>query len=594
MQPLPAIELIGFLNWVDLYRAELLPHNQTIEEFFLDRKNEEYAEYLAARYICENHPKEYPNTDGGEFECWLDTVLANIKIECMEEYKKERPSSFCQHSRSMGFSVDKSLSNILPKMLDRIVHSIRHEFATMSRFIFDSIPITSRTIIDSIRINLSSGYDKAFENYLSKLDGTSAKAIKGFLSFFLEQAEPNTKNDNIPVAVVKKYIREYVDDCFFNRHLSESKKQELRSTLERAFFDGEQSSSIYFTRITSVRKTSDRYLERRSRYKCVFLSEGPEFYLLVEEHWKTLNEYSGDYLDIFYNPDELLIKGYQTAEKLDIRGSVDKYPSIFLWTTSIKEGRMIPVGQLQCDDLLSLVKFIVDDIARKISFEDVVQSAITNVEKMVQVSTGSELLQKKLLDSLHLACMQLQSNKVVFGSAAENQRNTQIRDLLGNLLCSPIDINSREYQFSVLDQSLQGLSGTGKTFGELDLLIKLDHYPYAIIEGINIQSGGGGNHWKRTVLDEHIRRLGNYDQNGLKRNIILIYSNSDNYKQFYESLMNSLKTSRSYYRINGERIFDIQDMSNEFENETANVRVIKSIYLYTGLERELFIFVVRF
>ena len=254
---------------------------------------------------------------------------------------------------------------------------------------------------------------------------------------------------------------------------------------------------------------------------------------------------------------------------------------------------MIPVGQLQCDDLLSIVKLLVDDIARKISFEDVVQSAITNVEKMIQISTGAESLQKNLLDSLHLACLQLQSNKVVFGSATENQRNTQIRDLLGNLLCAPIQTNSQQYQFSVLDQTLQGLSSAGKTYGELDLLVKLDNYPYAIIEGLNIQSDKNGKHWNRTTLDEHIRRLGNYDQNGLKRNIVLIYSNTDDFAQFYESLLNSLKTSSSHYKINGQRIFEIQDISNEFENEMSNVRIIASKYNYNGLERSLFIFAVR-
>lgn len=68
MQPLPAIELIRFFDWVDLNRCELIPNNITIEEIFLNRENEDKAQYLAKRYIADNPQKVYPDTDEGRFE----------------------------------------------------------------------------------------------------------------------------------------------------------------------------------------------------------------------------------------------------------------------------------------------------------------------------------------------------------------------------------------------------------------------------------------------------------------------------------------------------------------------------------------------
>lgn len=589
MQPLPAIELIGFLNWVDLNRTELLPAHQTIEEFFLNQKNKDSAKKLASRYLAENPPKEYPNTNEGRYEKWVDMILAKLKLECIKKFRKSSNRVFWWRAIDGADYNERMYHEVMETMRDFFLKNL-NEFGTPRNLITP----TSDKIIDDIRNVLSFGFGNEVEDYLADLDGTSAKAVKAFLRYFLQHAGPSEKNDNIPVSVINKYIQEYVDDSFFVYHLSASKKIELKDTLERAFWGNNQIDTDYFARLTSVKRSADRYWDRRVRYKCVFLAEGPEFYRLVEDNWKTLNDYSGDYLDIFYNPDELLMKGYQVAEKLEIRSQVNEYPSIFLWHTSLNEGRAIPVGGLQLDDLLSVIKIIIEDIAKKSSFDTVVQNTLANIEKIKLISEDSEVLQRTFIDNLYLSCLQIQSNPVVFGKANENLRNTQIRDLLGNLLSSPVETNSQRFQFSVLDQTLQGASRTGKTFGEIDLLVKLDQYPYAIIEALNIQSDKNGQHWNRTTLDEHIRRIGKYDQNGLKRNVVLIYANSDNFEQFYASLINSLLTSTSHYMINGCRIDEIRDITDELPNHTANTRVIRSRYYVNGIERTLFLFTVRF
>ena len=586
MQLLPTIELIGFLDWVDLNRTELLPGNQTIEEFFLNSKNNEYAHKIASRYLSENPPPKYPDTNVGKYEKWLDVVLKSVKIDCIKKFRHKGYDKFrCESNDEIYYEIVRDTINELHlKYLDEMV--MLHNSITLTP--------TADKIIEDINATLSFGFGNMIEDYLANLDGTSANAVKGFLRFFIRETQINMKNDNIPLSVIGKYIQKYVDDCFFNRRLSEAKRIELKNILIRAFGEDDHVCSNYFVRLTSINSYADRYWERRVRYKCVFLAEDTEFYRLVENNWRFLNNYSGDYLDIFYNPDELLMKGYQLAEKLDIRGSVDQYPSIFLWHTSLLEGKAIPVGGLQLDELLSIIKIIIEDIARKSSFDDVVQNALKNIEKIKQIAVGSEVLQEKFLNNLYRSCLQLQSNKVIFGKAQENQRNTQIRDLLSNLLSSPIEINSKQFQFFIQDQTLQGLSSKGKTFGEIDLLVTLNRYPYAIIEALNIQSDQDGKHWNRSTLDEHISRIGKYDQNGLKRNFVMIYSNSDNFEKFYESLLHSLLTSTKHYKINDCRIDEIRDISDVFLNSTANTRVICSRYFVNGIERTLFFFVVKF
>ena len=579
MQPLPNMELLGFLNWIDIHRQAFLPVNQTIEEIILDN-NKEKAKMLASQYLQEIPEKQYPNSDDGHLEIVLDRLLGNIKWKCMTKYRREKDGlNYGWDSTHPECFIDSEFIGIANECIRN-----KDSLSTIKQAV-----VTPDNLINSIRNLLEYEQNSEVEKYLAELDGSSAKAVKDFLLFFSCDIAIKTYNNNVPVSVITRFIRQYVEKSYFDKGLSESQMISLQKTLERAFFDN--FNSMYFQRITSMPRTAIRYLERQARYKCVFLADGQEFYDLVEKNWETLNEYSGDYLDIFYTPEELLVKGYQTADKLNIRTLVNEYPCIFLWHTSILQGKAVSVDGLLDEDLLLFVKLLTDDIARELSFEEIIRNGKFNIHRLKETVSIFAIAEKTFLDCLYLACTQLQANPSLFSNATENQRNTQIRDLLGNLLLVPIPVDSQSVNFTVLDQTLHGLSHTGKSAGEIDLLVKLDMRPFSIIEALNIVSEKNGTQWNRSYLKEHIWRLGNYDQNGLRRNIILIYADTDSFSGFYRSLLDSLNVGRPEYRIVGNRIYDVKDVSSQFGN-SVSLRVAKTVYKNNGLDCILYFFVV--
>lgn len=320
----------------------------------------------------------------------------------------------------------------------------------------------------------------------------------------------------------------------------------------------------------------------------MFLAQSSEFYDLVEKYWQELNDYTGDFLDVFYNPNELLVKGYRTADALGIRQRIIRYPCIYLWHASFGEGEEIPVGSIggRVNDVFSLVKMIVDDIARGCSFKEVAGNARSNVKKQSAAAQASKTVEKEFLNLLHRACADLQAAPDMYGDASENQRNTQVRTILDSLFYRPYVLDGREYEFAALDETRRGISQGGKTAGELDIFVKLDRQPYAIIEALNLDGGKSGFGWSKGYLANHVTRLGLYDANGLRRHAILAYVKTGNYERFCESFLTSLRNS-SRYAVKKNRIYGIEDISDRFE-DYANIRVIEAKYPYNGLERSLY------
>lgn len=577
MQPLPDITLIGFLDWMDVNRNAHIPPDQTLEEFVLDYGNRKEMERLAKRYL-----NRYPATPEGRLERDLDMALAAAKRACMQQFQQD--AQWLSNPNAYEYFVERYLipasqSAVERSLLDNLeLHRVVHD-------------VSPRALVSSIQNKLEWEQSSQVEEYISSLDGTSARAVREFIGFLKQQTDASDENDNIPASVIRKLIRQYADKRYFADGLTLSERDKLRSTLERAFFD-DRSKSPYFKRITSMRGTSVRYYDRTARFKCVFLAEGREFYELVKSHWLELNDYTGNHLDVFYDPDELLVKGCREADKLSVRGRVTSYPSIYLWHASLKEGQGIPVGPISdcVDDILSLVKTVVDDIADGTSFEDVVVNARLRVERYDRVAHESQKVEAQFLDSLSHSCAQLQANPDVYGSATENQRNTQIRDLLSALFLRPFELNGRSFQFGVLDQTLRGRSRSGKSAGELDLLVTLNGLSYAVIEGLNIPSTKEGIHWNRTYLKEHVRRLGGYDHNGLRRNVILVYASSDDMDGFFRSLLNEILNCKGY-SVKDDALYDIMDATDSL-CDLANMRVVSAKYHYNGTERSLYFFVV--
>lgn len=134
------------------------------------------------------------------------------------------------------------------------------------------------------------------------------------------------------------------------------------------------------------------------------------------------------------------------------------------------------------------------------------------------------------IDKLFLACVKLQRNPL-FNDASEDQRNDFIRDIL----------ETSGYQ--VKDQTRQGLSGTGVSTGEVDLLVQNNELPLCIVEALNLSS------LNKNYLNLHLDKLYNYDTSGNKFNVILSYVSIGDFGVFWDRYRTHIKNHLFPYQL---------------------------------------------
>ncbi len=140
---------------------------------------------------------------------------------------------------------------------------------------------------------------------------------------------------------------------------------------------------------------------------------------------------------------------------------------------------------------------------------------------MAKPLDGEKTLRPKrsLKEALITCCQQLQG-RAMSTKDDENSRNDWIAQLLD------------KDGFRVKDQTRWGRSATGKSPGEIDIKIENEHgEAEAIIEAFNLKC------LDRTVVENHLIKLFNYDSSGLKTNFILVYSESNDFQGLWEKYL---------------------------------------------------------
>ena len=139
---------------------------------------------------------------------------------------------------------------------------------------------------------------------------------------------------------------------------------------------------------------------------------------------------------------------------------------------------------------------------------DEILGTLKNPEKLSEVDLDSTMA--SLLDSLMDALHKLQGNAAYY-DANEDTCNSYIRDLL----------EMRGY--SCKDQTFHGISKTGKSYGELDILIrdKDRDVSLSIYEAIKLQ--GFGKVEQDRLMEHLIRLLDNYNPEGFKNLFLTSY-----------------------------------------------------------------------
>lgn len=153
-----------------------------------------------------------------------------------------------------------------------------------------------------------------------------------------------------------------------------------------------------------------------------------------------------------------------------------------------------------------------------------------------------------LLNSIIMACVKLQGNHI-YRTASEDDRNGYIKDLLQTV------------GFSTKDQTRWGVSNTGKSAGEVDILIENNNYPYSVIEALNLAS------LDSKYLNLHIDKIFKYDTTGLTNNFIISYVTAKDFKTFCEKYKKHIREHKYQYEL------DTVDDSIDNEFAFAEIKV---------------------
>lgn len=134
-------------------------------------------------------------------------------------------------------------------------------------------------------------------------------------------------------------------------------------------------------------------------------------------------------------------------------------------------------------------------------------------------------------------------------SGEENDLNDALRDSLDLL-------------YSVNDQTRRGISQSGTGAGEIDLLIRREGLPFAIIEALRLRS------LEREYLNTHINKaLTNYNQAGCPHSFIVVYAQVNDFADFWNKLLEHVKNYQFPYPT--------EEALSECDVEQTEVRVAK-------------------
>lgn len=130
---------------------------------------------------------------------------------------------------------------------------------------------------------------------------------------------------------------------------------------------------------------------------------------------------------------------------------------------------------------------------------------------------------------------------------------------------------------------------TGKAIvnaGEVDIMIRKENgTPISIIEAFRLKSCGPDN----SIISSHLNKLlHDYDSAGLKRNFVLVYAESENYKELWDKYIlyiNDLNLKKGFLGKNKLKSFI--DTMDEYCKVT-DIRIGKAVHEREGIEVEVF------
>ena len=178
------------------------------------------------------------------------------------------------------------------------------------------------------------------------------------------------------------------------------------------------------------------------------------------------------------------------------------------------------------------------------------------VMKVFRLSEGTSLLSdeleseqiKKFIDVLYKICIKLQGNSTYI-NVKEDVRNDYIRDML-----------DRE-EYVIKDQTRRGLSASGVSSGEIDILVEKDNFPFTIIEALILK------YLDKDYLGKHLDKIFTYDTTGNLFNVCLVYAECKEFASFWERYCDFVKQHEYPYPLSSSDV----NINQEYVGSEINI-----------------------
>ena len=162
-----------------------------------------------------------------------------------------------------------------------------------------------------------------------------------------------------------------------------------------------------------------------------------------------------------------------------------------------------------------------------------------------KVYNPNDFSEEDLLGDIRVSCERIQANKKYkYTDCLEDEFNDAMRNML-------------KMKYIVSDQTRRGESASGKSAGEVDLLIEKNNLSFSIIEALKLDCVN------KQYISEHIDKIFGYDTIGNHRNYIISYVKSKNFQSFW----------KDYYEFVKNYSYPIEFVSiDEIENNFTELK----------------------
>jgi len=261
------------------------------------------------------------------------------------------------------------------------------------------------------------------------------------------------------------------------------------------------------------------------------------------------------------------------SEIKKLANTVDDYGYILNGVSETNDKYIIN-GLSRCIIIKNTVKKALEklSIEPEVEYDEIIINGKTiYVIKVYRIMEGTSLLTdeldstpiKEFVDNIYRICVKLQGNSKYI-AASEDERNDYIRDML-----------DRE-DYVVKDQTRRGLSASGQSSGEIDILVEKGNIPFTVIEALILKF------LDKEYLGKHLDKIYTYDTNGNQFNVCLVYAEVKNFASFWEKYCEFVKNHEYPYPF----LSSNEKIDEEFDG--SEIKIMTTTHNRSGKPTKLY------